>query len=300
MRDFLALSSAPSLPDHEIEVEIAAIDVVDRLRRVDQDTVEMIAASVSECGYLHQPIAVAAIPGSNRVGLVDGEHRVEAFKRLGRTTIPARVRELTEAERQRHEIHANLIRNELNKLDRARFVGKLAEIYAHENADARHGGDRKSKKWLAKNQLLNLSNWSAFNKEAARRTGLSEGSIRRDRELAAALSPEVVALIDGSKLADNQAQLLALAKLPADQQIAIAKIVAEKPFLSFAGARVFAGLVPAGGAVREGDRFLARIEPMLPRMAVADLQTLITMAQAEIAGRTPPAKPARAKTGASA
>lgn len=300
MRDFLALSSAPSLPDHEIEIEIAAIDVVDRLRRVDQDTVEMIAASVSECGYLHQPIAVAAIPGSNRVGLVDGEHRVEAFKRLGRTTIPARIRELTEAERQRHEIHANLIRNELNKLDRARFVGKLAEIYAHENADARHGGDRKSKKWLAKNQLLNLSNWSAFNKEAARRTGLSEGSIRRDRELAAALSPEVVALIEGSKLADNQAQLQALAKLPADQQIAIAKVVAEKPFLSFAGARVFAGLVPAGGAVREGDKLLERIKPNLERLSAADVRTLIDMAQKRLAELEAEAKPARAKKGGAA
>lgn len=302
MRDFLALSSAPSLPDHEIEVEIAAIDIVDRLRRVDQDTVEMIAASVSECGYLHQPIAVAAIPGSNRVGLVDGEHRVEAFKRLGRTTIPARIRELTEAERQRHEIHANLIRNELNKLDRARFVGKLAELYAEDNTDARNGGDRKSKKWLAKNQLANLANWSAFNKEAARRTGLAERSIRRDRELAAALSPEVVALIEGSKLADNQAQLQALAKLPAEQQIAIAKVVAEKPFLSFAGARVFAGLAPAGGAVREGDKLLERIKPNLERLSEADLRTLIGMAQRRLDELAAEAgqKPARAKKGGAA
>lgn len=300
MRDFLALSSVPSLPDHEIEVEIAAIDIVDRLRRVDQDTVEMIAASVSECTYLHQPIAVAAIPGSNRVSLVDGEHRIEAFKRLGRTTIPARIREMTEAERQRHEIHANLIRNELNKLDRARFVGKLAELYADDNTDARNGGDRKSKKWLAKNQLLNLSNWSAFNKEAARRTGLSEGSIRRDRELAAALSPEVVALIAGSKLADNQSQLRALAKLPAEQQIAIAKVVAEKPFLSFSGARAFAGLVPAGGTVREGDKLLERIKPNLERLSAPDLRTLIQMAEKRLAELDAEAKPARAKKGGAA
>ncbi|ODT55709.1 MAG: hypothetical protein ABS59_02910 [Methylobacterium sp. SCN 67-24] len=300
MRDIINLTSSPTLPDHEIEVEIAAIDIVDRLRRVDQDTVEMIAASVSECGYLHQPIAVAAIPGSNRVGLVDGEHRVEAFKRLGRTTIPARIRELTEAERQRHEIHANLIRNELNKLDRARFVGKLATLYAAENGDARNGGDRKSKKWLAKNQLLNLSNWSAFNKEAARRTGLSEGSIRRDRELAAALSPDVVALIEGSKLADNQAQLQALAKLPAEQQIAIAKVVAEKPFLSFAAARVFAGLVPAGGTVREGDKLLERIKPNLERLSAADLRTLIQMAEKRLAELAAEALPARAPKGKTA
>jgi ParB family chromosome partitioning protein len=297
MHDVLSLTSAAPLPDHEIEIEIAAIDVVDRLRLVDRDKVEMIAASVSECGYLHQAIAVAAIADSNRVELVDGEHRLEAFKRLGRVTIPARIREMTVIERRRHEIHANLIRNELNKLQRARFIGQLAELFAGENANARNGGDRKSKKWLAQNQLLNLSNWSAFNKEAARRTGLSEGSIRRDRELAAALSPDVVALIDGTKLADNQSQLRALADLPVDQQLAVAKAVAAKPKLSFGAAREAAGLVPEGGAVREPDRFLTKIEPMLPRMSALDLETLIDMAKAELAGRRKPAKPSRSQKG---
>lgn len=295
-RDVLDLTSPPAPPEHEIEIEIAAIDVVDRLRLVNRDKVEMIAASVSECGYLHQPIAVASVTGSNRVELVDGEHRLEAFRLLGRTTIPGRIRQMTEAERQRHEIHANLIRNELNALQRARFVGRLAELFAADHADARHGGDRKSKKWLAKNQLLNLSNWSAFNKEAARRTGLSVGSVRRDRELAAALSADVVALIDGSKLADNQSQLQALAKLPAEHQLAVAKAVSEQPKLSLAAAKVAAGLVPEGGAVREEERLLARIEPMLLRMSRADLQSLATM----VAARLDATKPAKSKKGGEA
>lgn len=299
MRDVLDLTSAAAVPEHEIEIEIAAINIVDRLRRIDPDTVEMIAASVSECGYLHQPIAVAAIPGSNRVALVDGEHRIEAFKRLGRETIPARIRELTEAERQRHEIHANLIRNELNTLNRARFIGKLADLFAAENADARHGGDRKSKKWLAKNQLANLANWSAFNKEAARRTGLAERSIRRDRELAAALSPDIVALIDGTKVADNQAQLQALAEMEPEQQLAVARAIANGAG-NVAKAREAAGLQPKGGAVREGDKLLTRIEPILPRLSLADLQTLASMVAARIAALTPPAKPTRAKKGAEA
>ncbi|WP_199777611.1 hypothetical protein, partial [Bosea sp. FBZP-16] len=57
-RDVLDISSSPSAPDHEIEIEIASIDVVDRLRLVDRAHVEMIAASVAE-SYLHQAIAVA-------------------------------------------------------------------------------------------------------------------------------------------------------------------------------------------------------------------------------------------------
>lgn len=297
MRDVIDIASPPAPPAHEIEIEIAAIDVVDRLRLVNRDKVEMIAASVSECGYLHQPIAVAAIVGSNRVELVDGEHRLEAFKLLGRTTIQARIRKLSETERLRHEIHANLIRNELDALDRAIFIGKLAEIFEAENAGARNGGDRKSKKWREQNQFSNLGNWSQFSKEAASRTGLGKTSIYRCRELADRLSPGAVALIRGSKLADNQSQLQALAELPAEQQVAVAKAVSAQPKLSFASAREAAGLVPEGGAVREPERLLAKIEPMLLRLSRSDLQSLAVMVAARLEATKPAEKPARAKKG---
>ena len=294
MRDVLSLNSAPSLPDHEIEIEIAAIDVVDRLRLVDRAYVEMIAASISET-YLHQPIAVASTPGAgNRYVLVDGENRLEAVKLLGRATIPARVRDLTEVERRKHEIHANLIRNELTALDRTVFVGELASIFTAENADARNGGDRKSKKWREKNQFANLANWSSFSKEAARRTGLSTRSIDRTRELFGKLSPDAVALIRGTKVADKQVQLQALADLEPDQQVAVARAIANGA-ADIAKARIVAGFVPEGGAVREPERFLTKIEPMLPRMSALDLETLIDMAKAELAGRRKADKPSRAK-----
>ncbi|SIP95229.1 ParB N-terminal domain-containing protein [Bosea sp. TND4EK4] len=295
MRDVLDLTSSLALPEHEIEIEIAAIDVVDRLRLVDRAYVEMIAASVSET-YLHQPIAVATtLGGGNRYVLVDGENRLEAFKLLGRTTIPARIRELTREEREKHEIHANLIRNELTALDRAVFVGRLADIFAAE-AGAQNGGDRKSKKWREKNQFSNLGNWSEFSKEASRRTGLGKTSIYRCRELAGKLAPDTVAAIRGTKVADNQAQLQALAELEPEQQLAVARAI-KAGASTVAKAREAAGLVPSGGAVREADRMLTRIEPMLPRMSLADLQTLATMVANRIAALTPPAKTARAKKG---
>ncbi len=296
-RDVIDLSSSPSAPAHEIEIEIAAIDVVDRLRLVDRAYVEMIAASISET-YLHQPIAVATTPaGGNRYVLVDGENRLEACKLLGWTTIPARIRELSEIERRKHEIHANLIRNELNALDRVRFVGELADIFTAENADARNGGDRKSKKWREKNQFANLANWSSFSKEAARRTGLSTRSIDRTRELFGKLSPEAVALIRGTKVADNQAQLQVLAVMEPADQVKLAREIAEGRAPNLAKARVTAGMVPEGGAVRAPERFLAKIEPMLPRMSLDDLRTLVAMAQAQIEAKTPATKPARAKKG---
>lgn len=300
MRDVLTLSTGPALPEHEIEIEIDAIDVEDRLRIVDRDKVAMFAASISE-SYLHQAIAVATTPGAgNRYVLVDGEHRLEAHKLLGRKAIKAVIRDLTPAERLKHEIHANLIRNELDALDRTRFIGRLADIFEAENADARHGGDRKSRKWREKNQLANLATWSGFNKEAASRTGLAESSVRKARALAAALCPEAVALIQGTKLASNQSQLKALAKLPEDQQLAVARAVSAQPALALAAARVAAGLAPTGGAVRETDRPLAKLEPIIFRLSLEQLHGLGAMVAARIAALTPSAKPKTAKRGADA
>lgn len=301
-RDVLDLSSPPSAPDHEIEIEIAAIDVVDRLRLVDRAHVEMIAASVAE-SYLHQPIAVATTPGGgNRYFLVDGEHRLEAFKLLGRTAIPARIRSLTAEEREKHEIHANLIRNELTALDRTIFVGRLADMFAADNADVRNGGDRKSKKWREKNQFANLANWSSFSKEAARRTGLSTRSIDRTRELAAGLSPDAVSLIRGTKLADNQAQLQALAALDPADQLKVAREIAEGRASNLAKARVTAGMVPAGGAVREEDRPLVKLEALLARFTPSQLRGAKVIVDARVAAldAAQQAKPTKPKKGGAA
>ncbi|MFC5423329.1 ParB/RepB/Spo0J family partition protein [Bosea eneae] len=315
MRDVLNLGDRPAdqVPaiaastqlEHFTFIDIGAIEIEDRLRLVDRDIVEAIAASFAEGATpadpyagQKQPIAVSVRDdGTNGVVLVDGEHRLEAAKLLGWDRIKVIVRRQTAGERRKHEIHANLIRAELTILDRNVFIGRLAEIHEAQNADARNGGDRKSKKWREKNQLANLANWSAFSKEAARRTGLAERSIRRARELAGKLSPDAVTLIRGTKVADNQAQLQALAELDPADQVKVAREIAEGRAANLATAKVSAGMVPEGGAVREADRPLARIEPMLMRMSLTDLQALASMVAARISAMTPPAKPSKSKKG---
>lgn len=314
MRDILDLGDRPAdqVPaiaastqlEHFTFIDIAAIEVEDRLRLVDRDIVEAIAASFAEGATpadpyagQKQPIAVSVRDdGTNGVVLVDGEHRLDAAKLLGWGRIKVIVRRQTAEERRKHEIHANLIRAELTILDRNVFIGRLAEIHEAQNADARNGGDRKSKKWREKNQLANLANWSAFSKEAARRTGLAERSIRRARELAGKLSPDAVALIRGSKLADNQAQLQALAELDPTDQVKVAREIGEGRAASLANAKVSAGMVPAGGAVREADQPLAKLEALLARMTVGQLEAAYRMIQSKvIAAKAPEAKPSKAK-----
>jgi ParB family chromosome partitioning protein len=318
MRDMLDLGSEPvdhptafaavTQLEHFTFVEIDAIEVEDRLRLVDRDIVEAIAASFAEGATpadryagQNQPIAVSVRDdGNNGVVLVDGEHRLQAARLLGWDRIKVIVRRQTLAERRKHEIHANLIRAELTILDRNVFIGRLAEIHETQNADARNGGDRRSKKWREKNQLASLANWSSFSKEAARRTGLAERSIRRARELAAALSPEAIKLIRGSKIADNQAQLQALAALDPEQQVTVAGLVAANAAPNVAKARVIAGLVPEGGSVRAEENLLARIEPMLPRLSRQQLLDLRAMVDARLAATEPAPKPAKATKGGAA
>ncbi|MCO4053440.1 MAG: ParB N-terminal domain-containing protein [Bosea sp.] len=201
--------------------------VPERLRLVSRDHVEALAVSFNEAGQ-GQAIAVAVMPGSNSLLLVDGEHRYEAAKLLGWTRIRVYVREMTDREREKHEIHANLIRNELNALDRTIFVGRLSEIFERENAPEVRGGDRKSKKWLEKNQRENLSLWSSFDSEAARRVGLAAKTIQRTRVLYNTLTPEIIAHLRASPIADNGQQLKRLAEIEdTEERLTVARTLAE-------------------------------------------------------------------------
>jgi len=153
-------------------------------------------------------------------------------------------------------------------------LGRLGEIFERENPGARNGGDRKSRKYIEKNQFANLANWSEFSKEASRRTGVSARTIYRARDLAAKLSRDAIDIIRGTPLADNQSQLQALADLPAEEQLTVARAVAQGKAPNVAKARVVAGLVPAGGAVREEDGPLVKLEAQIMRLSLQQLRAL--------------------------
>jgi ParB family transcriptional regulator, chromosome partitioning protein len=280
MRDVLNLS-IPATGYHE--VEIAAITVPERLRIVDRAYVESIRATFAEVGLM-QPISLAPAPSGNGLILVDGEHRYEAVKLAGWATIKAVIREMTAQEREKHEIYANLIRNELNALDRIVFVGRLAEIFAAEHPEARHGGDRKTKNWLKKNQLENLANWSAFNGEAARRTGLGEKSVRNARALYDALGPAAIARLRGSPLADNAAQLKALAEQPEEKRGEILGLLAEGRAANVRRAREIVGLdlrrEPEAAAQEAFMGAMMRLELPQLRSRLAILQEVIALKSA--------------------
>jgi ParB family chromosome partitioning protein len=273
---------------------VAAIDATGRLRPVDEAHAQLIAASMNESSLI-QPVVVRTDSSGNGLKLVVGGHRLRGAAILGWDEVPAILIEATDDEARQIEIDENLARKELTILERAQFLAERKRVYEALHPETAHGKAKKPKSEKAK--VANLATFSRFSKDAANSTGLGERTIRRSVELAGKLSTAAIAAIRGTKVADNQSELQALAELEPEQQVIVAGLIAAKAAGNVAKARVVAGFVPEGGAVRQEDRPLARIEPMLLRMSLADLHALASMVAVRIAALTPPAKAARAKKG---
>jgi ParB family chromosome partitioning protein len=279
--------------------DLATIDVSDRLRPVTIANAQLTAASISELGQL-QPIVVRVHPTGNGLKLIAGGRRCAAMAILEREQIAAVLVECTDDEARLIEIDENLAREELSPLDRAFFLAERKRVYEALNPETAHGKAKKPKKISEAGKVANIAAFASFAKDAARQTGVSVKTISNAVALAAALSPEAVAIIRGTKLADNQAQLQALAALPAADQVTIAGLIAANAATNVAKARVIGGFVPEGGAVRAVETPLMKLEPIVFRLSLAELQALYGMVGGRIAALTPPAKPAKAKKGGEA
>jgi ParB family chromosome partitioning protein len=225
MDAFIPPAPVRAVGPSEFDLEIAAIDVVDRLRPVDPALVEALAASISENGQLSAITVRPADDEGNRAVLVAGAHRLAAMALLGRDTVRARWMGADAAAARLVEIDENLIRAELTALDRAIFLAERKAVYERLHPEAAQGRAKKPKKG-EQAKVVNLATFASFATDAAAKTGLSDRSIRRAVELAAALDPAAIALLRTSKLVDNAAQLKALAGLSPERQRAVAQAIA--------------------------------------------------------------------------
>ena len=75
-------------------IRLSAIDIGERLRALDENTVERFMVSISGVGLIDSIIVARK---GRRYTLVAGWHRYEAYKRLGRKEIPAVVATFGEA-----------------------------------------------------------------------------------------------------------------------------------------------------------------------------------------------------------
>ncbi len=194
-------------------VYLEKITVPERLRSVSADHVATIVESVKQCGEILNPIIVGAEkleenPDQVSFFLIAGAHRFEAAKQAGLERIPSQVWEdITPEEARLIEIDENLIRHELNPLDRAVFLSERKDVYEKMHPETKNGAQGSRSGQTNENDTMSFSN------DTAERTGLGKRTIERAVKIAKGIPVELRKRIIGTELAQNQKELLELAKI---------------------------------------------------------------------------------------
>lgn len=192
-----------------VEFPMVDITVGDRVRAVDDAVAKMLATAIEQVGLL-QPISARRTPnGKTKLSLVIGGHRHRAHQLLGRETVRGLVFEGDADDARMAEVLENLARNDLSVLDRAIHVAEYRTIWERKYGPIKPGNPNLSNRA----NLAQLAQDGGFAPYVADRMGCSARTIKRLDLIARSLTPDLRLELSSSPLADNQSQLLALAKL---------------------------------------------------------------------------------------
>ncbi len=198
------------LPIASIEVDAEA-----RLRPVSEAGVESLIASIKELGVIKDPIHVRRKGRGEdaTLTLMAGGHRLEAARRLGWETIPARVwADVTDDFARLMEIDDNLSGADLSNLELSVFLAERKRVYERLHPETRNGanGGRGGKR----NEMDIMS----FSKSVAEKRELSPRHISRFIKIGSALSPREVTALAAVENPPKLKDLMALAKIVEPQE----------------------------------------------------------------------------------
>ena len=203
-----------------MKLNVADIKVGSRMRKPDWPGVSKLADSIKAVGLLN-PITV-----DKDLNLVAGFHRLEAFKLLGLDQIDAEIKDYTPLEAEMAEIAENLIRSDLDYLDKGEHAARYKHLYELKYPETKAGGDRKSEEFEAKRKDGVLK--PSFAKDMSNKTGVSERTIQHDVQIATKLKPEVKKEIREISLPKNEALHLVRAVPKVEDQLAVLQKIKEK------------------------------------------------------------------------
>jgi len=192
-------------------IQISTIKIKRSRRAINKEKVRQIADSIALLGLLH-PICI-----NKERYLVAGRHRVEAFKLLGRKTIPAiSIEKGIKADLV--EIDENLIRHDLTILERAEQLQKRKALYQELYPEPIKGGPGRGHREKQRNHFV------PFSSDTASKVGVSRRSVEQDVQIAKNISKIVKRMIKNIDLADNKNELLKLARLDHKTQHKVVKL----------------------------------------------------------------------------
>lgn len=236
-----------------LSIPLDRITVGPRLRPVNADYVALLAASMAETGQ-HTPVDVGPADAEGRHPLIAGAHRHAAALQAGLPTLLARVFTGSADEAQLLEIDENLMRHELNELDRAVFLAQRKAIYERLFPETKRGGKRHGGQTEENFRLIPRQ--ESFAAATAARLGISDRQVRTylARARIATRVPELREDLARSRWADNGAVLDELARVEKDddlRRLIHALLRPALPVASLRAAQLELGLVKAPPAPEE-------------------------------------------------
>lgn len=199
-----------------LRIPVDRIEVGERLRVIDADYARMLAESIRAIG-LTSPVEVRPI-SENRYKLVAGGHRYAAITALGHAEIDAFVVEVGDLMAELREIDENLVRHELNFLDRAAFLVRRKAIHETLYPAAKHGGDRGNQHTGGRQRQDEIV---AFCQATALAAGYSPRTIQLAIQFYERLAPAARERLRASPIARDQSQLIRLSRLSAEEQVQV-------------------------------------------------------------------------------
>lgn len=200
--------TAPAHPRYEIDV--AACRASPAARPIKPVHVELLTRSIREIGLL-QPISIRKVDGGFEV--IAGLHRLEAFKALGRATIPAIVRDDDDLRAELALIDENLIRNDYSPAERASAIARRKAIYEALHPETKLGGAGRARpKQVRQFGEPIPEEAERFTEATAKAVGHSERTIQREAARGEAIGEAALAKVVRTSL-DKGEELDALATL---------------------------------------------------------------------------------------
>jgi ParB family transcriptional regulator, chromosome partitioning protein len=117
----------------EISLDAISPNPYQARRHWDQDKLAELADSIQASGLV-QPVSVRKVGSGYQ--LIAGERRFRAFQLLGRETIPAIVRQTSDAQQLEWSLVENIHRDDLNPIDRAKAYQAYLNAFSTTQAEA--------------------------------------------------------------------------------------------------------------------------------------------------------------------
>ena len=203
-------------------LEIDKIIVKERKRSLSDLT--SLIDSIKEVGLLN-PITV-----NQDMVLIAGLHRLEAFKKLGKTKIPVRIIDINELLTELAEIDENIIRTELTALEKSEQLSRRKEIYEQLHPEATTKAIKESNLPKRKDCVLDNSETKvkSFTQDTAEKTGKSQRAIQQSLQIANDITPEAKEKIKGTSIENKKTALLEVAQAEPETQVQVVEELQTK------------------------------------------------------------------------